>query len=149
MTDQESLLLCEPQPFAFSGNSQIYHYKDRTKVFKMNGRTREFEIMLAAGDCAVTVYEKVIGPTYGGDGDGMTGFALKRETPFDVKAIEPAQRRTLMQGMISVVHELHSKAPCTAISSLRTRLSAPTGRFDFATSLRRGGCMKTLLNGKV
>jgi hypothetical protein len=45
--------------------------------------------MLAAGDCSVQPFERAIGPIYG-DGDGMTGYTMKRDSPLDVKLVDPS-----------------------------------------------------------
>lgn len=72
------------------------------------GTQRELDMMLAAGDGPVQIYERVLWV----EPDGrkiVWGFTMKRETPIDVKAIHPNHRLDFMHGMISSVLALHDK----------------------------------------
>jgi hypothetical protein len=108
ITAQENLLQIKPQPFAFSSNAHLYHCKDGQKLYKSMGSHRELDMMLAAGDCTVQVYERVSWA----EADGrktVWGFTMKRETPIDVKTIHPNHRSDPMHGMTSSVIALHDK----------------------------------------
>lgn len=108
ITAQENLLQIEPQPFAFSSNAHLNHYKDSHKVYKSMGTQRELDITLAAGDCTVQLYESVSRVEPDGR-ETVWGFTMKRETPTDVKAIHPNHRSNLMHGIVSSVLALHNK----------------------------------------
>jgi hypothetical protein len=81
----------KPQAFHITSNAQIYHCKGGYQVYKMVycGGQRELDLMLVAGDFSVHLLERAIGPIYG-DGDGMTGYTMKRETPLDIKLVDPS-----------------------------------------------------------
>jgi hypothetical protein len=53
------------------------------------GGQRELDLMLAAGDCSVQPLERAVCPIWG-DGDGMTGYTMKRDTPLDAKLVDPS-----------------------------------------------------------
>ncbi|KAE9365166.1 kinase-like protein [Stipitochalara longipes BDJ] len=104
---EQTIADCEPQPFTVTSNSQIYHYKDRQKIFKLWGGQREIEMMIAAGDCSIQPLERVF-QTIGGT-TSLMGFTMKRETPLDVKKIDPTRKSSYMHDMISCVQSLHNK----------------------------------------
>jgi hypothetical protein len=60
-------------------------------VYKLvyGGGQRELDLILAAGDFSVQLLERATGPICG-DGDGMTGYTMKRDTPLDVKLVDPS-----------------------------------------------------------
>lgn len=108
ITAQENLLQIEPQPFAFSSNAHLYHCRDGEKLYKSMGTQRELDMMLAAGDYTVQIYERVlwIEPD---SRKTVWRFTMKGETSIDVKAIHPNHRSDLMHGVISSVLALHDK----------------------------------------
>jgi predicted lipoprotein with Yx(FWY)xxD motif len=59
-------------------------------VYEMvyGGGQRELDLILAAEDFSVQILEKATGPIYG-DGDGMTGYTMKRDT-LDIKLVDPS-----------------------------------------------------------
>lgn len=100
----------EPTPFAVTSNSQLYKLKGKFagKCYKSWGSQREYDMMIAAGDCSV----KACGRALYRNPDGevrMGGYVMKLEKPLDPKTVERGQRRTWMQQMISVVLALHRK----------------------------------------
>jgi serine/threonine protein kinase len=72
------------------------------------GTQRELDMILAAGDRTVQLYERV---SWDESDSRQTvwGFTMKRETSIDIKAIHPKDRSDLMHGMISSVLALHDK----------------------------------------
>lgn len=107
ITTKENTILLEPQPFAFSPNSQIY-YKEGQKVFKFHGTQHEVEMMLAAGDCSVCLSKRVLWVNADGTSD-IWGLTMKCETPLDVAAASPILRRIFMHGIIAYVLALHAR----------------------------------------
>ncbi|EAS27459.3 serine/threonine protein kinase [Coccidioides immitis RS] len=98
----------DPRALSFSMNSQIYKFKQGRKAYKAPASQREFDLMMAAGDCAV----KVHGRSLWRDKEGeirMSGIIMDLETPFDPKSVEDPQRKGLMGQIISVLHKLHRK----------------------------------------
>ena len=72
------------------------------------GTQHELDMMLAAGDCTVQIYETVLWV----EPDGrktVWGFTMKRETPLDVKAIHPNDQSIFMHGTVSSVLALQEK----------------------------------------
>lgn len=82
----------------------LYNSKDGQRLLKLRGTQHEVDMMLAAGDCSVSPYERVVF----GRPDGtlqMWGFTMPRETPLEVAAAaDPTQRAALMQRMIRTLN---------------------------------------------
>jgi serine/threonine protein kinase len=129
----EILVDYEPQPFTVSSNSQIYHHKDRQKVFKFRGLQREIDMMLLAGDCSIQPLERVLRNI--GNVEELSGFTMKRETPLDGKTIEPTRKKAIMRAMIACVQALHEKGIVHGDVKLGNMLLCEDGRIrlcDFA-----------------
>ena len=109
ISSAQSLADCEDQPFTVTSNSQMYHHKDRQKVFKLWDQQREVDMMIAAGDCSVQPLERVFFSAGAGDPERLFGFTMKAETPLDMKKIDPARKQAYANDMIACVQSLHSK----------------------------------------
>ncbi|KAI9709503.1 MAG: hypothetical protein M1820_003263 [Bogoriella megaspora] len=113
----------ESNPFAFSPNAELYKVKGCSLVYKMKGYHREYNMMKAAGDCAVKAHGRVFMQIPIGQVKvGMMGFLMALETPLDPKMllpsqdsiptpdpISPSQRNAVMEKMIYVVQLLHDR----------------------------------------
>lgn len=95
---------------AVTGNSQLYKLQGEFagKCYKSRGSQREYDMMIAAGDCSVKAYGRSLYRTPKGE-VVMDGYVMKLEEPLDPKTVEPGRRRFWMHQMISVVLALHRK----------------------------------------
>ncbi|KAL2201122.1 kinase-like domain-containing protein [Corynascus similis CBS 632.67] len=90
----------------------IYRLKGQpSKIFKLHGEFREYQLQKAAGDCAIPVHGKVISKPKIGNGKlHFYGFIMDLATPISTPGtVPPSQRRTIMHQMIRIVERLHSK----------------------------------------
>lgn len=88
---------------------QLYKTKDGTKVYKMGGEQRGYDLHIAARDCAIKTHGRMLLKI---PSDGMIcfeGYFMDLATPFSHATTTPTQRKQILQEMVEVIEALHSK----------------------------------------
>lgn len=87
----------------FSG----YVYKcGEDLVYKMNASQREFDLMRAAGDCAVTPLSRVL-CTFDSGQVFTDGLVTELGTPFDIMSVPRDKRADVKDEMVALLTRLH------------------------------------------
>lgn len=94
-----------------TANSMLYRIKGHpSKVYKMGGEFREYQLQQAAGDCAIPVRGKVLGKPRIGNGEiFFYGFIMDLATPIPTTSLPPLRRRDIIDQMIRTVERLHAE----------------------------------------
>jgi len=105
---------------ATTGHSHIYKYKDCFAV-KIVSHERELEMMLDAGECAITPRGRVM------KRKRQVGIIMDLGKPIDVTSLDYHHRKQLMYEMIDLVTALHRKGVLHGDIKLANLLRAPDG----------------------
>lgn len=87
---------------------QLYKTKDGTKVYKMGGEQRGYNLHKAAGDCAIKTHGRVLSRMSNGTID-YEGYFMDLATPLSHATTTSATRKQIIQEMIDIVQTLHNK----------------------------------------
>ncbi|KAK3307126.1 kinase-like domain-containing protein [Chaetomium strumarium] len=105
-----SAIQVETPELSVTINSMLYKIKGQPSVlYKMRAEYREYQLHVAAGDCAIPVRGKVLGKPTRGNGElFFYGFIMDLTVPVPDTLSLP-QRREITQQMIQTVQKLHAK----------------------------------------
>ncbi|KAH8747328.1 kinase-like domain-containing protein [Diaporthe sp. PMI_573] len=88
---------------------QLYKTKDGTKVYKMGGEQRGYDLHRAAGDCAIKTHGRVLSKMPSNGIIDYDGYFMDLATPLSHFTTTSTQRKQLIQEMVQVIGALHNK----------------------------------------
>lgn len=88
---------------------QLYKTKDGTKVYKMGGEQREYNLHRAAGDCAIKTHGRVLSKMPLNGMIDYDGYFMDLATPLSHATTTPTQRKHIIPDMVKVIEALHGK----------------------------------------
>ena len=88
---------------------QLYKTKDGTKVYKMGGDQRGYNLHSAAGNCAIKTHGRVLSKTPSNGMIDYEGYFMDLATPLSHATNTPALRKQIIREMIEVIKTLHNK----------------------------------------
>lgn len=102
-------LLGDPyRPFTVH-QQQLYKSKDGTKVYKMGGEQRGYNLHRAAGDCAIKTHGRVLSKMPSSGMIDFEGYFMDLATPLSHATTAPTQRKQIIREMVEIIEALHQK----------------------------------------
>ena len=87
---------------------QLYKTKDGTKVYKMGGEQRGYNLHKAAGDCAIKTHGRVLSKMPSSGMIDYDGYFMDLATPLSHVTTTPTQRKQIIREMVEVIKTLHN-----------------------------------------
>lgn len=88
---------------------QLYKTKDGTKVYKMGGEQRGYDLHRAAGDCGIKTHGRVLLKIPSTGMISFQGYFMDLATPLSHTSTMPTQRKRIIREMVEVIEALHNK----------------------------------------
>lgn len=88
---------------------QLYKTRDGTKVYKMGGEQRGYNLHRAAGDCAIKTHGRVLSKMPSSGMIDFEGYFMDLATPLSHATTAPTQRKEIIREMVEIIQALHKK----------------------------------------
>lgn len=88
---------------------QLYKTKDGTKVYKMGGEQRGYDLHRAAGDCAIRTRGRVLFKMPSNGMIKFDGYCMDLATPLSYSTTTPTQRKQIIREMVEAIETIHNK----------------------------------------